>query len=1130
MSTPVPRAHVPHTSAPPARRARPLLAALTLLGLCATFLGTASAALAADGSAPATTSTTAPTGTPAPTASPTGEPSIADRSSFLLPVLPDTQFYSRYSASQFYPQYGTNPFEVQTQWVVDHKNDLNIPFAMQLGDVVDQQWVGDQWTAATKAMRILEDGGVPYSIIPGNHDVVDQGARSSEANAANYLSNFGADTLKRQAGGTLLGTFQNGYSSAYEFAAEGRDWIVLSLGWNASDDTFAWAQGILDAHPGVPVVLNSHAIIGIDQDQVSPTSWWYGDLLWDKLIRKNDQIILTLNGHFHGATQRTLTNDFGHPVFEVLTDYQMAADGGNGIMTLLEFDLTNNSIDVDTVSPWVPKKHADALTSTDTPVLDGKWQDFSLPIDFGARFGWKAPEAAQADNGDLSAQATKIVSAGWTGHAKEQQLAVAGNDSDYVHVDGTIAHWRFGGVAEGDVTDATEIPDIAGASPMYRNPLDDTDAPDTRDDVAISHANVPVYSADKGAVCFTDVHRNPGGRDNLGYLTTEYGAPATFAHLDASTGYTLETFLQMDANWSEAANRWGAAITRGGARQWMGINDSSDAGAGAAWLGISNLREYQYSAADPRSKNSYTLWSGEIMPGSWHHVAIVNDPAAGTVIMYVDGVPVLRNASQVGGMMAADFMPWIIGASTWNEEPEHGWYGCVGETRVVDHALTTDQFLYQRQNIDAGGPNFSLATDVSSTQPADTSLSSFDGTGLPGSDVRVVDGGRTVGQAAVDAGGAWHVALDTPVAGPGDHPLSFVQSLGNRDGKALEATVTIAVAPPTITDPSDTNVLVGGTATFSVTASGSPDPTIVWQSSTDGSTWTDVADAVTSTLTVKDATTAMSGVKYRAVASNAFGGKAVSAAATLTVIDPVPQVPAASAGARVSVADPVYGASTVTVAAGAAHGSQVLRAWAWSSPTDLGQVTTDAAGNAIVDVSALEPGQHTVALTLPNDPAVVAWGTFEIPSHPHTLTDSADLRTTVTASDLWSLDTQKTSVDFGKVERGTSATANLGKVTVVDDRVRLTGWTLSATATPFSDGTYVAPMNALVVRPMSFASEVTLSGLTVGTSGATFASSEAGVSTGVGGAHFDAGLDFTVPKDAPVGIYHSTLTLTLVAK
>jgi len=715
------------------------------------------------------------------------------RSSFLLPVLPDTQFYSRYSATQFVPQYGTNPFEVQTQWVVDNKKNLNIPFAMQLGDVVDQQGKSDQWVAASKAMKILEDGKVPYSVIPGNHDVADQGARSSEGNAANYLANFGASTLQRQGGSTLIGTYQNGYSSAYRFSAEGHDWVVLSIGWNASDDTFAWAQGILDANKGVPAILSSHAIIGIDQDQVSPTSWWYGDLLWDKLIRKNDQIVLTLNGHFHGATMRAMTNDFGHPVYEVLTDYQMAADGGNGIMTLFEFDLSGRSIDVSTVSPWVGKKHASSRTSTDAPVLTGTWQQFSLAMDFGARFGWSAPSAADADGPDLTAAAKSIVSQGWTGSSTGERLAAAGNASDYFAVPGTIAHWRFGDVKEGTVDENTAVPDIAGSSPMYRVPIDQTDAPDTLDDVTVSHTDVPFYSADRGAVCFSEVHRNSSGPDNLSFLTTEYGAPATSAHLTAQSGYTLETFLQMDANWTEAANRWGAAISRGGARSWIGINDTSDPGAGAAWLGISNLREYQYSAADIESKNSYTLWSGEIMPGSWHHVAIVNDPAAGTAIMYVDGVPVLRNASAVGGMMAADLMPWVIGASLWNTEPEHGWYGCVGETRIVDHALSRDQFLFQRANLDATGSAFVVTTDLAGVRASTARIGALEGRGVAGATVTVGLDGATTGSGVVATDGTWHVDLSAPIAGVGAHAVSFAQSIGTRVGAPLAVTVTLGV-------------------------------------------------------------------------------------------------------------------------------------------------------------------------------------------------------------------------------------------------------------------------------------------------------------------------------------------------
>jgi len=90
----------------------------------------------------------------------------------------------------------------------------------------------------------------------------------------------------------------------------------------------------------------------------------------------------------------------------------------------------------------VGKKHADSRTSTDAPVLTGTWQQFSLAMDFGSRFGWGAPSAAQADGSDLTAAAKDIVSRGWTGSSTGEKLAAAGDASDYFAVPGTVAHWK----------------------------------------------------------------------------------------------------------------------------------------------------------------------------------------------------------------------------------------------------------------------------------------------------------------------------------------------------------------------------------------------------------------------------------------------------------------------------------------------------------------------------------------------------------------------------------------------------------------------------------------------------------------------------------------------------------------
>ena len=100
----------------------------------------------------------------------------------------------------------------------------------------------------------------------------------------------------------------------------------------------------------------------------------------------------------------------------------------------------------------------------------------------------------------------------------------------------------------------------------------------------------------------------------------------------------------------------------------------------------------------------------------------------------------------------------------------------------------------------------------------------------------------------------------------------------NRLGRLL-----VAPAPPSIaTHPSNQTVKVGRTATFSSTATGSPNPTVQWQVSTNsGSTWDDVAGA-TSTTYAFTAAQVDDGKWFRAVFSNG-SGQAESNPASLVV-------------------------------------------------------------------------------------------------------------------------------------------------------------------------------------------------------------------------------------------------------
>ncbi len=97
------------------------------------------------------------------------------------------------------------------------------------------------------------------------------------------------------------------------------------------------------------------------------------------------------------------------------------------------------------------------------------------------------------------------------------------------------------------------------------------------------------------------------------------------------------------------------------------------------------------------------------------------------------------------------------------------------------------------------------------------------------------------------------------------------------------ATLTVRKAPVVTQQPHSTTVEEGQTAVFESAASGSPTPTVQWQTSSDGGEkWTSVAGATSDQLTIANAKTSINGHEYRAEFKN-IAGTATSEAATLTV-------------------------------------------------------------------------------------------------------------------------------------------------------------------------------------------------------------------------------------------------------
>ncbi len=135
------------------------------------------------------------------------------------------------------------------------------------------------------------------------------------------------------------------------------------------------------------------------------------------------------------------------------------------------------------------------------------------------------------------------------------------------------------------------------------------------------------------------------------------------------------------------------------------------------------------------------------------------------------------------------------------------------------------------------------------------------------------DAGNTTGTLTVA-----HVATASPAV---EYRAVFTNSAGTANSNA--ATLSVTSAPAITTQPTNQAVVAGATATFTAAASGTPAPTVQWQSAPSGSsTFTNISGATSTTLNVTSTTASQNGNQYRAVFTNT-GGTATTTVATLTV-------------------------------------------------------------------------------------------------------------------------------------------------------------------------------------------------------------------------------------------------------
>ena len=251
-------------------------------------------------------------------------------------------------------------------WIADNAEPRKIAFATHTGDLV-QNWVDPaqtddrariEFARASKIQEILDDAGVPNSVLPGNHD-------NKRGAAGNDLFNEYFGPARYADAPSYGGSIADDDNSANfsTFVQGGAKFLMLSLPYAYDEREIAWASKVVTTHPEYNVIISTHEHVTpkteIEDAHRSVNSRWLskGQQLWDRVIAPNRNVGIVLSGHFHGVGQIRTENAGGiegHNVVELLADYQEfrthTGERATGFQRLLQIDLASSSVAVDTFS------------------------------------------------------------------------------------------------------------------------------------------------------------------------------------------------------------------------------------------------------------------------------------------------------------------------------------------------------------------------------------------------------------------------------------------------------------------------------------------------------------------------------------------------------------------------------------------------------------------------------------------------------------------------------------------------------------------------------------------------------------------------------------------------------------
>ncbi len=265
----------------------------------------------------------------------------------------------------------------QNRWIADNYQRLDVQYMFHTGDFVDNPHSTEQWNVMDDAYKLLDESGMPYGVLAGNHDVdgSDHSDFSRYFGRARYESKpwYGDD-------------YEDNFGHYDLMTIDGTDFIFVYMGYNSryNDAEYQWLNSVLSQYPTRVATLCFHDYLAATGERTAN-----GEAFFQKVVLKNPNVRMVMCGHNYNSTRKIETiDDTGdgkadRTVYQIMANYQSTTKGGNGFMRFMECDTAAGEIACRTYSPYTESFGSDY---EDGVAFDeyGTRDNFTIPFDFSA--------------------------------------------------------------------------------------------------------------------------------------------------------------------------------------------------------------------------------------------------------------------------------------------------------------------------------------------------------------------------------------------------------------------------------------------------------------------------------------------------------------------------------------------------------------------------------------------------------------------------------------------------------------------------------------------------------------------------------------------------------------------------